>query len=245
MLRRKHIRWATALAVVVLVAAVSFVMYRDRAPARSARGGSTSSLLALTWGPSLCTVEPRTSGCRSGHVGRLGPVFVLHGLWPQPSSEQYCDVTRDQRATKPPPALPDDLRRTLQTRMSDASVMAPHEWYAHGSCSGVGAPEYFRLAADLTDQATAVLNPVFAGARGRQITRRMVQDAVEARFGTGSARRVALSCRDGGGDAVLYEVRLSLPPVAELQRRSGPVALRDALAAGPAVAPGCGRGVVP
>lgn len=236
---------AATVAVLVVVAVVIAVRALDRRPADPpAPAAGTSSLLALTWGPSLCTVTPDISGCRSGNVGRRGPVFVLHGLWPQPSSEQYCDVPRRSRG--PLPALPEDLRSELQTRMSDASVMAPHEWYAHGTCSGVSAPDYFRIAADLAGQAGAVLDPLFAGARGGQIAARAVREAVTARFGPDAGRRVALTCRDSGrGGAVVYEVRLSLPAVTELRARPAPVSLRDALAGGPAVPPGCGRAAVP
>ncbi len=235
------------LAVLVIVAVVIAVRALDRGPAEApAPAAGTSSLLALTWGPSLCTVTPDISGCRSGSVGRRGPVFMLHGLWPQPSSEQYCDVPPRSRGSRPLPALPDDLRSELQARMSDASVMAPHEWYAHGTCSGVSAPDYFRIAADLAGQAGAVLDPLFAGARGRQIAARAVREAVTARFGPDAGRRVALTCRDSGrGGAVVYEVRLSLPTVAELRARPAPVPLGDALAGGPAIPPGCGRGAVP
>ena len=81
-------------AVLALIAVVAFtVVVLNRRPASpAARPESNSSLLVVTWGPSLCAVEPSNSGCRSGHVGGLGRTFVLHGLWPQPSTAPYCDV---------------------------------------------------------------------------------------------------------------------------------------------------------
>ncbi len=241
--------WVSVMLAAVAVAGVAFsVLVLDREPRRQAAqpGMSTSSLLTLTWGPSLCTVERSNAGCRSGHVGQLGQVFVLHGLWPQPATEQYCDVPRRSGGTKPPVTLPDDLRATLQAKMSDAAVMATHEWYAHGTCSGVTAPEYFRIAAALTDQASTVLDPLFSRASGRQISARAVRDAFDAGFGAGAGQRVTLSCRDSGGsEPLVYEVRLSLPTVAALRADTNPVSLRDALATGPVVPPGCGRGQVP
>lgn len=245
MRRRTAVLIAVLAAAVVAVAAVSLRAGDRQTGGPPVTATSTSSLLALTWGPSLCAVTPGNSGCRSGHVGRRGPVFVLHGLWPQPSSEQYCDVPQKARGPRSPVPLPDDLRSQLQTRMSDASVMAPHEWYAHGTCSGVTPPEYFRIAADLADQAGTVLDPLFAAARGRDISSRTVREAVATRLGPDAGRRVALTCRDSGGGAVVYEVRLSLPAVVELRAGPGPVSLRDALAHGPAIPPGCGRAGVP
>lgn len=241
--------WVSVVLAAVVVAGVSFsLLVLDRQPRRHVAepGASTSSLLTLTWGPSLCAVDESNSGCRSGHVGRMGSVFVLHGLWPQPATEQYCDLPRRSRETKRPVELPDDLRARLEAQMSDAKVMATHEWYAHGTCSGVTAPEYFQIAASLTDQANSVLDPLFSRAAGREISARTVRAEFDARFGANTGQRVTLSCRDSGGRTPLvYEVRLSLPKVTELRSATDPLSLREALARGPAVPAGCGRGQVP
>lgn len=239
---------ATVLSVsvvlaVIAVAAVLTGLSLDRRP-RPQAVASNASLLVLTWGPSLCKVEPSNSGCRSGHVGRMGRSFVLHGLWPQPSTEQYCDVPKRtaDRARKPV-ALPDDVKTSLQEMMSDSSVMTTHEWYAHGTCSGVTPPEYFGIATALAAQAGEVLDPLFAGAEGRSMSSRAVRSAFDTRFGRGTGNRVGLNCRDSGGsDGIVYEVRLSLPPVAAI---GDTPSLASALAAGPAVGPGCGQGGVP
>lgn len=236
----------TAVLTVFVFAAVAYsvlVLDRQPRPAHDA-ADSSSSLLVLTWAPSLCKVEPSNTGCKSGHVDRLGRTFVLHGLWPQPSSEQYCDVPkRKPDRSRAPVSLPADLQASLKNMMSDSTVMTTHEWYAHGTCSGVTPPEYFGIAASLAEQAGVVLDPLFAqGADG--LTARAVRDAIDARFGRGAGSRTSLSCRDAAGaGSVMYEVRLSLPPVVEL--RSDNQALGDALAKGPTVPPGCGRARVP
>lgn len=232
---------AAAVAVVVVGAAVMVARNRDGAP-QPAPSASTSSLLVLTWAPSLCRVETSASGCRSGAVTRRGQSLLLHGLWPQPRDRQYCGVpkqTRDRRQVD----LPGDLQTRLRALMSDSTVLAPHEWYAHGTCSGVGATEYFTTATALAEQAIAVLDPVFDRAAGRELSSRAVRDAVGARLGSAAADRVALSCRPGGdGRAVVFEVRLSLPAVSALDPAGS---LADALAAGPPVGPGCGRAALP
>ena len=236
---------AIAGLAVILIAVVAVAVRRERpADVPTRASASSSSLLVLTWGPSLCTVETSASGCRSGRVGRLGQSFVLHGLWPQPRSQQYCDVPKSAARDRVPLPLPPDLADRLRAMMSDSRVMAPHEWYAHGTCSGVNPAEYFGIATGLAQQAIAILDPVFDRAAGRQITARSVRDAVEARAGSGAGSRVALACRDVRGQGpVVYEVRLSLPPVAQL--RAGTPSLAEALAAGPSVAPGCGQARLP
>ena len=240
---------SAALAAVV-VAGVAFsltVLDRKSGGPTPAPDDSKSSLLVLTWGPSLCRADAANPGCRSGNVDRMGQSFVLHGLWPQPSTEQYCDVPRQlpDRARKPV-TLPGDLQATLQTMMSDTAIMAKHEWYAHGTCSGVSVPEYFGIAAELTGQANRVLQPVFSGARGQRLSSRSVREAVDAAFGAGAGRRASLSCKDVAGQgSIVYEVRLSLPTVAALRSAGDAPSLTDALAQGPVVQPGCGQGRVP
>ena len=233
-----------ALAVVVAAAVAFSLLVLDRKPRPDAAASSSSSLLVLTWAPSLCKVEPSNAGCRSGHVGSLGKTFVLHGLWPQPSTEQYCDVPkRTPDRDRSPVSLPPDLQKSLQTMMSD-SALTTHEWYAHGTCSGVTPPEYFGLAAALADQAGEILGAVFGKAAGGQVSARSVREAVDARFGAGTGKRVNLICKDSpGAMSVMYEVRLSLPPVAALRQDSP--SLADALANGPNVPPGCGQGRLP
>jgi ribonuclease T2 len=245
MIRRRTVVILTAVAAVV-VAVAALTAHRRPAeppaasPARPA-SDSPSSLLVITWAPALCTVETSASGCRSGRVGQHGQNFLLHGLWPQPRERQYCGVPKHAKDRRPVD-LPPDLQARLGAMMSDPKVLAPHEWYAHGTCSGVTPSEYFSIATTLAEQAIAVLDPVFDGAVGRKLSSRSVRAAVGARLGDGTGARVSLSCRDSAGQGVVFEVRLSLPSVAQL--RSDAPSLGDALAAAPAVGPGCGQGVV-
>lgn len=236
----------SAVLAVIAVAAVTFsLLVLDRRPETTDTAGSDSSLLVVTWAPSLCTVEPSNAGCRSGHVKTLGQTFMLHGLWPQPSTEQYCDVpkrTPDPFRNQVP--LPDDLKASLKAMMSDSTIMTTHEWYAHGTCSGVTPPEYFSIATTLAKQASAVLNPVFAQAAGGQVSSRTVRAAFDAKIGSGAGSRVSLSCREvKSGGSVAYEVRMSLPPVVALRNDSP--ALAEALPAGPPVSAGCGQARLP
>lgn len=237
----KRVRLGILIAVVIAVVVVGVILRQRRAEPVEASPASSSSLLVLTWAPALCKVETSASGCRTGRVGTLGQSFVLHGLWPQPRSQQYCNVSKSDRGKVP---LPPDLQKRLQAMMSDSSVMANHEWYAHGTCSGVTPAEYFGIATTLAEQAIGVLDPVFDDAVGRGLSSRSIRDAFDSRFGKGAGSRISLVCRDVRGQgSVAFEVRLSLPPVTQLRQDSP--ALADALAGGPTVPPGCGQARVP
>ncbi len=233
----------------VVVAAVVFSVFvedRPREPASNVAANSTSSLLVVTWGPSLCTVDRSNAGCRSGHVGKLGPTLILHGLWPQPSTEQFCGLPNGQREGSPPSLnLPLAVQTDLQSVMSDVAIMAPHEWNAHGTCSGLAPPEYFSIAATLAEQASAALDPVFQNGGGR-VSLDAVRDRMDAEFGPGAGKRATLTCRNvEGAGMVAYEVQLSLPPVVDLKSAQAPVSLKDVITKGPTLSAGCRRGAVP
>ncbi len=236
---------SAVLAVIAAAAVVFSLAVMDRRPRPAEVTSSDSSLLVVTWAPTLCKVEPSNSGCRSGHVKSLGRTFMLHGLWPQPSTEQYCDVPkRTPDPYRNPVPLPDDLKASLKAMMSDSTIMTTHEWYAHGTCSGVTPPEYFAIATALAREANQVLNPLFGQAVGGRVSSRAVRAAFDAKLGSASGSRVSLSCRDaGGGGSLVYEVRMSLPPVVALHQDS--LSLAQALSTGPAVPPGCGQGRLP
>lgn len=237
---------SAALAAVAIAAVAFSQLVLDRRNPSATPADSDSSLLVVTWGPSLCAVEPANSGCRSGHVEGLGRTFVLHGLWPQPSTEQYCDVPKGVSDRKRDPVqLPDDIRARLQNMMSDPALLPTHEWYAHGTCSGVGAGEYFGVATQLAQQAVPVLNGVVTSTPGGQVSVNAVRQTFDAQFGAGAGQRVGLSCKKDKGGDVVYEVKLSLPPVAELHGGGNVVPLGEALSRGPAIGAGCPRAHVP
>ncbi|MGK2880534.1 MAG: ribonuclease T2 family protein [Mycobacterium sp.] len=233
---------STALAAVVIAAVTFSLVVLDRAPSSTALRESTdASVLVVTWGPSLCRVDPANLGCTSGHVAELGRTWILHGLWPQPEDNQYCGPRQSSAELE----LSDDVRARLQSMMSDVAALAPHEWSAHGTCSGVTPDAYFSYAAALTDQARAVLEPLLADADGSQVSQGTLSDAVEAAFGDGAGQRVGVVCRNVNGEgSVIYEVHLSLPPVAQLSPDGETPSLGALLAEGPAVAAGCRHGRV-
>lgn len=246
---------SAGLAAVVVAVIVVRLLADDRSPGSSANepGSSTSSLLVMTWGPSLCKVASSSPGCANGHVGRMGRTLILHGLWPQPGSEQFCGVPEpvagrsggSPDANLPTVTLPADVQTQLQSIMSDAAVMASHEWYRHGTCSGVTPTAYFGNAISLTEQVRRTLDPVFGAAVGGHLSVSAVRARVDAEFGTGAGTRVGLKCRNVDGEGlVAYEVRLSFPPIPELGHDGRTVSLREALGKGPTIAAGCRSGRV-
>lgn len=241
---------SSALAAIVVVAIVFSVRVLDRTPSEIdfAADDSESSWLVMTWGPSFCEADPKTAACASGEVGALGRTWLLHGLWPQPVANQYCGVPPDvaDQASKiregnmPPVDVDDDVRKTVQTVMVNSSIMISHEWYAHGTCSGVTPDVFFGDAAALAQQARQVLDPIFKDDEGYRTSLTEIRDRLDGEFGDGAGQRVRLSCRNVTGEgSIIYELHLSLPPVTELQSSDGTVSLKDLILKAPPIAPGC------
>ena len=218
---------SSALAAIV-VAAVTFsvlVLNRKLSTDVFESEDNNSSWLAVTWAPSLCRVEPSTMGCASGHVDEFGETLILHGLWPQPISNEYCGVPKavadradnTHRSDMPSVELREDVRNKLRSLMSDVTSLASHEWYKHGTCSGVTPDVYFDDAAALTQEVRKVLDPVLEEAEGKRITLAAVRSRFDREFGPGAGERVAITCRNAIGEGnLLFEVDLSLPTVLDI-----------------------------
>jgi ribonuclease T2 len=246
---------SAALAAIVVAAVTFSVVVLDRTPSSAAfeSDSTNSSLLAVTWSPSLCRAEASAVGCASGHVDELGRTWILHGLWPQPRENQYCDVPKavadrarnTHGSDMPSVEIDEDVRNSLQPLMSDVAAMTSHEWYAHGTCSGVTPDAYFGDAAALALEVRKVLDPVFAAGIQR-ISASTVRELFDEEFGSGAGARVGLTCSNVIGEGnVIFEVHLSLPPVVDLRSAGSTLPLGDLLTEGPPIREGCRQARVP
>jgi ribonuclease T2 len=133
----------------------------------------------------------------------------------------------------------------LQSITSDVTV-APHEWYRHGTCSGISPAEYFGHAVTLTEQAVKVLDPVFERAAGRRLSLGAVRGRLNAEFGSAAGERAKLICAQVDREGIIaYQVHLSLPPVLDLGPAESPLSFGDVLVKGPPLSTKCRAGHVP
>ena len=101
---------------------------RGRPEEAAAPGQFDFYLLNLSWSPEFCATHGDSPEC-----GRnLG--FVVHGLWPQDTDGDYPQHCSDA----PGPANPQ-----ADTDIIPTASLVEHEWETHGTCSGLGANDYF------------------------------------------------------------------------------------------------------
>ncbi|MGV8954320.1 MAG: ribonuclease T2 family protein [Cypionkella sp.] len=202
-------RLRSAIALIILFSSPALAQQR------------TQYVLAISWQPAFCETRPDKPECTSQTAARFDAShFALHGLWPQPRSNDYCGMDAALvRADKngdwgalPAPDLPRELLAQLRTAMPGTqSGLERHEWSRHGSCYGQDAEAYFTDALDMLAaiNASAVAD-LFASAVGQHLTQREVRTAFDTAFGPGAGDRVRLSCVNDGNRRLIDELTIGL-----------------------------------
>jgi ribonuclease T2 len=171
---------------------------RGRPQDQAAPGEFDFYLLNLSWSPEFCATHQGSPEC-----GRnLG--FVVHGLWPQDANGDYPQHCSDA----PGPADPQ-----ADTDIMPTASLVEHEWQTHGTCSGLGADDYF---SEIHKAFAAVKLPanIGAGSDAQGVT----PDELLARFAAANpgypAGSFALSCGNNRLTAVEICLAKDLRPEA-------------------------------
>jgi ribonuclease T2 len=186
------------------------------APARA--GAMASQLvLAASWQAAFCELNSSRPECRDQTPRRPDARrFSLHGLWPQPIGNTYCDVGERERTLSASgswsrlPVL--DLDATTRVRLDalmpgTRSDLQRHQWFKHGSCYGTDADTYFRHSLMLLEQLNASgVRSLFEEHIGKRLSATRVRAAFDASFGKGAGDRVRLKCNQG----LIEELRIGL-----------------------------------
>lgn len=180
-------------------------------------------VLAVNWQAAFCETHPQKSECRGQTASRYDASHLaLHGLWPQPRSNEFCGVSATDVANSETNwrALPQiDLSTGLRSRLNQVmpgtrSLLERHEWIRHGTCYGTTAEQYFSDAVHLMDQLNA--SPVaqlFADNVGDTLTLRDIRRSFDQAFGRGAGQRVSIDCTNDDGRTLISEITINLAGV--------------------------------
>ena len=165
------------------------------------------SLLALSWQNAFCQTHQRKAECQRARGAYTDTRFSLHGLWPQPRENLYCDVSSKQKQFDkrgqwyqlPKLELTATTRKELLRIMpASTSNLQKHEWIKHGTCSGMNPQEYYAHAIELTKQLNnSKVGQFFSQNIGKKVTLQQVRFKMNESFGQGSGKRAELRCRNG------------------------------------------------
>lgn len=215
--------------------------------------GKPEYVLALSWQPAFCETRPGKTECKAQTAAGFDAThFTLHGLWPQPNGNFYCQVAAADKANDnpahwqdlPPVELDPNTRSELDRVMpGTASDLERHEWIKHGTCYGKSQQVYFSDALNLMRAVNASpVRDLFAKNIGKQLTSDQIRSAFDSAFGAGAGERVRVSCLvdSTSGRRLIGELTLGLTgPIGPSSR------LGDLMqAAAPTSKAGCPKGFV-
>ncbi len=173
---------------------------------------ATNNLLALSWHNAFCETHRYKKECKRGMLsfGKSSyreKHFVLHGLWPQPRSNVYCNVSQKElnldkhKQWKRLSALDlsDSVREDLKQVMPGfSSNLHKHEWVKHGTCYGTNANKYYEDAISLVKQINdSKVGNFFKNNIGKRVTLQQVRSLFDRNFGLGTGKRVEMLCKKG------------------------------------------------
>ncbi len=195
-------------------------------PWANADGDFDYYVLALSWQPAFCETQSRKPECTSQDNGRFDAThFVLHGLWPNQNDDPshsfaYCEqsnaiINTDKEGDwcdLPDLALTTAVETNLAIFMPGTeSCLDHHEWYKHGTCSGMPADAYFAMSNGLVASfAQTNFNQYIASQIGSNVSRNDLLNRFEDEFGSGSSDYLSLRCKEVDGVSLLSEIQLAL-----------------------------------
>ncbi|NOZ90102.1 MAG: hypothetical protein GXO60_02320 [Epsilonproteobacteria bacterium] len=169
---------------------------------------SKQNLLAISWQNAFCQTHQYKKECRNMRANDFGAShFVLHGLWPQPRNNLYCNVDKKQigmdknkqwyRLNKLD--LNSTVREELQKYMTGySSNLHRHEWIKHGTCYGTDANRYYADAINLLKQINnSKIQKYFATHINRTVTLKDIRKLFDREFGKGAGEHVTMNCKNG------------------------------------------------
>ena len=92
-------------------------------------------VLSLSWAPVYCEAHPDDKA----ECGQTRHGFVLHGLWPQYQAGGYPQNCATSNRL-------DAAAQEFAASVYPSAKLVAHEWDRHGTCSGLGAMDYFKAA---------------------------------------------------------------------------------------------------
>ncbi|HHH19815.1 MAG TPA: hypothetical protein ENK86_04830 [Campylobacterales bacterium] len=169
---------------------------------------SKQNLLAISWQNAFCENYKYKKECKSLERDDFAAShFVLHGLWPQPRNNQYCNVSKKAISTDKNKQwyrlekldLSYETREALGEKMPGYhSYLHRHEWVKHGTCYGTGADKYYQDSLALLEQLNASkIQTFFAQKQGKTVHLKEIRKLFDEVFEQGAGEHVTMNCRNG------------------------------------------------
>lgn len=214
--------------------------------------GTTQYVFAVSWEPAFCEGKGMAdkAECKAQTESSFEATHLaLHGMWPQPRKNQYCNVSQSDKdlddahqwTSLPAVTLSTTNRAALdQVMPGTQSDLDRHEWTTHGTCYGTSQDQYFADAITVIQAINASpIRDLFADNVGKTVTLIQIRAAFDQAFGAGAGDRVRVACQKDGSRSLIEELTIGLTGSVTTQNNVGALIL----AAGPTDG-GCPSGLV-
>jgi ribonuclease T2 len=193
--------------------------------AAQAPSGGGFYILAVSWQPAFCEGLPNKPECKSQTAERYDAKnFTLHGLWPQPRSNVFCNVSDAEKSASeerrwfelPVVELSADLKARLdQVMPGTQSALERHEWIKHGTCYGGQSMEtYYQNSVRLVEALNATAGAQFMAANlGKKVRADDLRKKFDETLGAGAGDRMRFACKRDGDRELLTEITIGLSGV--------------------------------
>ncbi len=194
----------------------------NQKPGKAAQAaGSNFYILALSWQPAFCESHADKKECKSATPDDYeAKNFALHGLWPQPRSAVFCNVSEAERALDdnhrwenlPEPNLMPETKILLDKVMPGTqSMLERHEYIKHGTCYPASADQYFKDSVRLVEAVNGSdVQKLVSANVGKMIKTVDLRAAFDATFGAGAGLRVRVACDRDGDRLLISEITIGL-----------------------------------
>jgi ribonuclease T2 len=240
----------TSTAASTAAAPATTTATQGSAAGKASGKGAPFYVLALSWEPAFCLAMQDKVECKGEQPGGYDATHLsLHGLWPQPRRNEFCNVADPDRANDeahrwealPEPRMSAATKAALDHVMPGTqSLLERHEYLRHGTCYPADADTYFKDAARLAEEVNNSAVAAFLAANvGKTVQTADLRAKFDEAFGAGAGQRLRVACKGAGGRRLISELTLGLKG----DIPSG-APLRGLLAAATATAPGCPSGIL-
>lgn len=211
--------------VMTVIGGSSSAMARSKKPhIVPVKGEFDSYVFAVSYQKDFCASHPNKLECQSDEIANgMG----LHGLWPNrdddPSHQYgYCDLSEKQMGSEwcaadidvKSKASDETFEKLTMAMPGVKSCLYNHEWYAHGSCSGLSVDQYLSNASELTFKfwSLSAINDLIFNAQGESLSREEIYQALEEDLGPKARGSVIVTCRYDKKEKAAYlsEIHISL-----------------------------------
>jgi len=179
-------------------------------------------ILAMSYQNDFCLTQPSSASCKPGEMDGM----TLHGLWPDRNTDykntyQFCGYSESWVNKQKWCSAAIDVKSQMQPGELDSlgqimpgveTCLYNHEWYAHGTCSGLNVADYFQ---DATVLATRFHNlpqiqALIRSSAGQTLEKAQIIAALTADLGSQAEASFVVMCRNVGGKSYFSQINVGL-----------------------------------